>query len=253
MFQVRLPLVAPVPIKNCLAAKPCAARRHNLINPFFGFFDELPGSDEYPSGDASQFDSILMFLGFRNISNRRKWNSYMYGLSRIKNCRNHTREKWGKAIKKESWEVGILVGAGQNSGFPRTNVPPGVLIGTGRTDLVISLGTDIAPSGNFRLSSDSCQIKEVLECGAPGGNFRPSSDSCQIKEVLECGAPGEGHSVKRHLEEQRYQSRVALGGVKHVVFLELWLGMTSFELWLGMADEHEGLLSCGSGWRVLSV
>jgi len=72
-------------------------------------------------------------------------------------------------------------------------------------------GTDIAPGGNFRSSSDSCQIKEVLECGAPGGNFRPSSDSCQIKEVLVCGAPGEGHSVRRHLEEQRYQSRVALG------------------------------------------
>ncbi|QCE14478.1 hypothetical protein DEO72_LG11g1479 [Vigna unguiculata] len=38
-------------------------------------------------------------------------------------------------------------------------------------------------------------------------------------------------------------------GVKHVAFLELWLGMTSLELWLGMADEHEELLSCGSyGW-----
>jgi len=40
-------------------------------------------------------------------------------------------------------------------------------------------------------------------------------------------------------------------GVKHVVFLELWLGITSLELWLGMADEHEEPLSCGSGWRVL--
>jgi len=36
-------------------------------------------------------------------------------------------------------------------------------------------------------------------------------------------------------------------GVIHVTFLELWLGMTSFEVWLGMADEHEELLSCGSG------
>jgi len=33
-----------------------------------------------------------------------------------------------------------------------------------------------------------------------------------------------------------------------VVFLELWLGITSLELWLGMADEHEEPLSCGSGW-----
>jgi len=35
-----------------------------------------------------------------------------------------------------------------------------------------------------------------------------------------------------------------------VAFLELWLRMTSLELWLRMADEHEELLSCGSGWRV---
>jgi len=42
-------------------------------------------------------------------------------------------------------------------------------------------------------------------------------------------------------------------GVKHMTFLELWLGMTSLELWLGMPDEHEELLSCGSGWRVLPV
>jgi len=39
-------------------------------------------------------------------------------------------------------------------------------------------------------------------------------------------------------------------GVKHVAFLELWLGMASLELWLGMADEYEELLSCGLGWRV---
>jgi len=42
-------------------------------------------------------------------------------------------------------------------------------------------------------------------------------------------------------------------GVKHVVFLELWLRITSLELWLGMADEQEEPLSCGSGWRVLPV
>jgi len=36
--------------------------------------------------------------------------------------------------------------------------------------------------------------------------------------------------------------------LKHVVFLELWLGIASLELGLGMADEHEELLSCGSGW-----
>ncbi|QCD86537.1 hypothetical protein DEO72_LG3g1060 [Vigna unguiculata] len=42
-------------------------------------------------------------------------------------------------------------------------------------------------------------------------------------------------------------------GVKHVVFLELWLRITSLELWLGMTDEHEEPLSCGSGWRVLPV
>ena len=52
-----------------------------------------------------------------------------------------------------------------------------------------------------------------------------------------------------------------------LVFLELWLGtylsscgseqgvkhMTFLELWLKMTDEHEGLLSCGSGQRVLPV
>ncbi|QCE04927.1 hypothetical protein DEO72_LG8g2969 [Vigna unguiculata] len=33
-----------------------------------------------------------------------------------------------------------------------------------------------------------------------------------------------------------------------LVFLELWLGIiASLELWLGMADEHEGILSCGLG------
>jgi len=42
-------------------------------------------------------------------------------------------------------------------------------------------------------------------------------------------------------------------GVKQVTFLELWLEMTSFELWLGVADEHEELLSSGSGWQVLPV
>jgi len=40
-------------------------------------------------------------------------------------------------------------------------------------------------------------------------------------------------------------------GVKHVVFLELWLRIASLELWLEMTDEHEEPLSCGSGWRVL--
>ncbi|QCD87208.1 hypothetical protein DEO72_LG3g1742 [Vigna unguiculata] len=54
------------------------------------------------------------------------------------------------------------------------------------------------------------------------------------------------------------QANVSLGlwlgiGVKHVVFLELWLRIASLELWLGMADEHEEPLSCGSGWRVLAV
>ena len=42
-------------------------------------------------------------------------------------------------------------------------------------------------------------------------------------------------------------------GVKHVVFLELWLGIESLELWLVMTDEHKELLSCGSSWRVLQV
>jgi len=41
--------------------------------------------------------------------------------------------------------------------------------------------------------------------------------------------------------------------VKHVAFFELWPRMTSLELWLGTADEHEELLSYGSGWRVLPV
>ena len=53
---------------------------------------------------------------------------------------------------------------------------------------------------------------------------------------------------------QRVSFELWLGiGVKHVAFLELWLRMTSLELWLEMADEHEELLSCGSGWRVLPV
>jgi len=42
-------------------------------------------------------------------------------------------------------------------------------------------------------------------------------------------------------------------GVKHVVFLELWLRIASLKVWLRMADEQEELLNCGSGWRVLSV
>ena len=42
-------------------------------------------------------------------------------------------------------------------------------------------------------------------------------------------------------------------GVKHVVFLELWLEIASLELWLRMADQHKEPLSCGSGWRVLPV
>jgi len=42
-------------------------------------------------------------------------------------------------------------------------------------------------------------------------------------------------------------------GVKHVAFLELWIRMASLELWLGMANEHEELLSCDLGWRVLPV
>ncbi|QCE03073.1 hypothetical protein DEO72_LG8g1092 [Vigna unguiculata] len=42
-------------------------------------------------------------------------------------------------------------------------------------------------------------------------------------------------------------------GVKHVAFYGLWPRMTSLELWLRIADEHEELLSCGSGWRVLPV
>jgi len=42
-------------------------------------------------------------------------------------------------------------------------------------------------------------------------------------------------------------------GVKHVVFLELLLGIASLELWLRMTAEHEKPLSCGLGWRVLPV
>jgi len=36
-------------------------------------------------------------------------------------------------------------------------------------------------------------------------------------------------------------------GVKHVALSELWLRMMSLELWLEIAEEHEELLSCGSG------
>jgi len=39
-------------------------------NPVFGFLDELPGGDEYPPGDTSQIDSIVMFLLFWEDSDR---------------------------------------------------------------------------------------------------------------------------------------------------------------------------------------
>jgi len=49
-----------------------AARPHNQSNPIFWVFDELPGSDEHPPGDASQFGSILVFRGFGVLSVRGK-------------------------------------------------------------------------------------------------------------------------------------------------------------------------------------
>ena len=74
------------------------------------------------------------------------------------------------------------------------------------------------------------------------------------------GLQGFGDSLKVDLLDvpwvvaQNVSLELWLGiGVKHVTFLELWLGMTSLEIWLGMADGHEELLSCGSGWRVLPV
>ena len=41
-------------------------------NPFLGFYDELPGGDEFPLGDTSLFDAILMILGFWDDSEWRK-------------------------------------------------------------------------------------------------------------------------------------------------------------------------------------
>jgi len=38
-----------------------------------------------------------------------------------------------------------------------------------------------------------------------------------------------------------------------MAFYGLWLRITSLELWLRIADEHEELLSCGSGWRLRPV
>jgi len=57
-----------------------------LVYPVFLGFVRLPDGDEHPIGDVDKIDSILLFLGFLNDSNRGKWNACVYGLLRIRNC-----------------------------------------------------------------------------------------------------------------------------------------------------------------------
>ena len=47
-----------------LGGKLPTAKRRMFDSPNFLGFDELPGGDEHPLGDANQFGSILLFLGF---------------------------------------------------------------------------------------------------------------------------------------------------------------------------------------------
>ena len=54
-----------VPLRNRLPrGEHRAARRHKQSNPVFWVFNELPGGDEHPPGDVSQFGSILVFWSF---------------------------------------------------------------------------------------------------------------------------------------------------------------------------------------------
>ena len=62
-----------------------------------------------------------------------------------------------------------------------------------------------------------------------------------------------GRSVFLALNVRGLQGFGDISKVGLLMFLELWLRMTALELWLGMTNEHDELLSCGSGWRVLSV
>ena len=53
-----------VPRVEQLGGKLPTAKRRMFDSPNFLGFDELPGGDEHPLGDANQFGSILLFLGF---------------------------------------------------------------------------------------------------------------------------------------------------------------------------------------------
>ncbi|QCE14362.1 hypothetical protein DEO72_LG11g1362 [Vigna unguiculata] len=108
---------------------------------------------------------------------------------------------------------GEVRGVGKNLEIPRWYAPPG--------------GTGFAARRRRKHYNQEATVTEV-----PGGG---------------------SNTARRDLERVEYLRRCAPGGVKHVIFLELWLGIASLELWLGMADEHEEPLSCGSGWRVLLV
>ena len=49
-----------VPERNHLVASSCR-QATQAVSPVFWVFDEWPGDDEHPPGDASQIDSILVF------------------------------------------------------------------------------------------------------------------------------------------------------------------------------------------------
>jgi len=109
---------------------------------------------------------------------------------------------------------------------------------------------------NVGQGSSQFTFQAVWRQVAPGGTCPPPDDFfyCSNIGVVDSvgmiyGAFGDASKVGLLVFPELW-----LGiGVKHVVFLELWLIITSLELWLGMADEHEEPLSSGSGWRVLQV
>ncbi|QCD96252.1 hypothetical protein DEO72_LG6g954 [Vigna unguiculata] len=94
---------------------------------------------------------------------------------------------------------------------------------------------------DYALRGDSANYSGFLERVCLAMRVVPPGDICSVSVF-------EALSAWRHMSPAKRSRRV-----KHVAFLELWLRMTSLELWLGIADEHEELLSYGSGWRVLPV
>ncbi|QCE04204.1 hypothetical protein DEO72_LG8g2237 [Vigna unguiculata] len=112
--------------------------------------------------------------------------------------------------------------------------------------LVSRLGASVVDT-SLRGCDGIRKLSSVIESGpgmiALGSGIGPSKRWLLSTGVeLTCGA------WRRYCEAKNVSLELWLGiGVKHVVFLELWLRITSLELWLGMADKHEELLSWGSG------